>query len=116
MTTLALRDRLNDIVSYGSEAIEAVGDLSADQILAERFREHTVLRTVQIVGEAAAQLIKLDPIMSERIPDLRRAIQLRNVLVHGYTKIRMDEIVLIVRTDMPGLVSRAADILGEQDT
>lgn len=113
MTNPAIRDRLQDIVSYGTEAIEAVGDLSADQILAERFREHAVLRTVQIVGEAAAQLIKLDPAMPDRIPDMRPAIQLRNVLVHGYTKIRMDEIVQIVRTDMPGLVARAAAVLGE---
>lgn len=113
MKNPALRDRLQDVVSYGNEAIEAVGDLSAEQILAERFREHTVLRTVQIVGEAAAQLIKLDPAMDARIPDLRPAIKLRNVLVHVYAKIRMEEIVQIVRTDMPGLVARAAAVLGE---
>lgn len=113
MTNPALRDRLRDIVSYGGEAIDAVGTLSAELILAERFREHTVLRTVQIVGEAAAQLMKLDATMADRIPDLRRAIDLRNVLVHGYTKIRMEEIVQIVRTYMPGLVARAAAVLGE---
>lgn len=116
MINPAVRDRLDDIVSYGREAIDAVAGLSAEQIVAERFREHTVLRTVQIVGEAAAQLIKLDPMMSDRISDLRRAIALRNVLVHGYTKIRMEEIVLIVRTDMPGLVARAAAVLGEDYT
>lgn len=113
MKTPAIRDRLVDIVAYGREAIETVADLSADQILAERFREHAVLRTVQIVGEAAAQLVKLDPAMSDRIANLRRAISLRNVLVHGYTKIRMEEIVRIVRADIPELIDHAAVVLGE---
>ena len=113
MKTPAIRDRLRDIVSYGREAIDAVAELSVEQILAERFREHTVLRTVQIVGEAAAQLTKLDSAMTGRIDTLQRAVSLRNVLVHGYTKIRMEEIVRIVRTDMPDLIDHAAVVLGE---
>lgn len=106
---------LNDIVAYGREAIETVGDRSADQILAERLREHSVLRTVQIVGEAAAQAVKLEPALLAKAPDLRRAIGLRNVLVHGYTAIRMDEIVQIVRNDLPPLIDRVAQVLGETD-
>ncbi|MBU1346820.1 MAG: DUF86 domain-containing protein [Alphaproteobacteria bacterium] len=113
MKNPAIRDRLQDIVAYGREAVEAVADLSAEQILAERFREHAVLRTVQVVGEASAQLLKLDPAMQVRIPHIRRAVDLRNMLVHGYTKIRMEEIVRIVRSDLPDLIDRATAILGE---
>lgn len=113
MNSPAIRDRLRDLVAYGQEAIDTVGDRSAEQILAERLREHAVLRTVQIVGEAAAQVAKLDNGLADRIPDLRRAIELRNVLVHGYAKIRMTEVVRIVRNDMPALVSSAAVVLGE---
>jgi len=100
-------------VSYGQEALDAVSTLSAEQILSERFREHTVLRTTQIVGEAAAQLFKLDASLNGRISDLRRSIDLRNMLVHGYSKIRMEEIVRIVRTDLPRLIADAAAVLRE---
>ena len=113
MKNPAIRDRLRDIVDYGREAIDAVGSLSAEQVLAERFREHTVLRTVQVVGEACAQLIKLDETLVNRIPDIRRAIDLRNVLVHGYRKVRMGEILQIVRADMPDLVARTITVLHE---
>lgn len=113
MKNPAIRDRLRDIVDYGQEAVDAVGGRSGEEVLAERFREHTVLRTVQVVGEAAAQLVKLDATMLTRIPHLRRAIDLRNVLVHGYRKIRMEEVVRIVRTEMPDLIARVAAVLGE---
>lgn len=113
MTEPTFRDLLRHVVDYGQEAIDAVGDLSAAEILGERFREHAVLRTVQIVGEAAAQAAKLDATLLTRVPDLRRAIGLRNVLVHGYVKIRMEEIVLIVRDDLPDLLAQVREILGK---
>lgn len=113
MKNPAIRDRLRDIVSYGQEAVEAVADLSPEQILTERFREHAVLRTSQVVGEAAAQLMKLDPSMSDRLPDIRKSIDFRNMLVHGYFKIRMEEVVRIVRSDLPKLIAGAAAVLKE---
>ncbi len=113
MSEVKFRALLDDVVQYGDEAISTVSSLDADQILAERLREHAVLRTVQIVGEAAAQAAKLDPAILSRIPDLRRVISLRNILVHGYTKVRMEEIVRIVRDDLPGLLERVRTLLGE---
>lgn len=113
MKNPAIRDRLQDVVAFGREAVDAAGDLTVDQIEAERFREHTVLRTVQIVGEASGRLLKLDPTLIDRIPDLRRAVDLRNTLVHGYMKIRLEEVVRIIRHDLPGLIERAAIVLGE---
>jgi len=115
MTTRPFSDLLQDVLDYGQEAIETVGDLSADQILGERMREHAVLRTVQIVGEVASQASKLDGALPTRVPDLRRAIGLRNVLVHGYVKIRMEEIVLIVRDDLPDLLTQVRAVLGEHN-
>lgn len=116
MKARPLPDLLQDVLDYGQEAIETVADLSADQILGERMREHAVLRTVQIVGEAASQATKLDATLLSRIPDLRRAIGLRNVLVHGYVKVRMEEIVLIVRHDLPDLLTKVRTVLGEHNS
>ncbi len=113
MTETTPRELLQHVIDYGQEAIDTVGDRTADEILAERMREHSVLRTVQIVGEAAAQASKLDDQLLDRVPDLRRAIGLRNVLVHGYVKIRMEEIVLIVRGDLPDLLTQVRALLGE---
>ena len=73
MKNPAIRERLRDIVDYGREAVAAVGERTADEILTERFREHAVVRTVSVVGEASAQLLKLDATLIERIADLRRS-------------------------------------------
>ncbi|RZJ36860.1 MAG: DUF86 domain-containing protein [Brevundimonas sp.] len=103
---------LRDIRDYAAEAVETVGDRSAEDILSERMREHSVLRTTQIVGEASAQLLKLQP---EGFPgvELREATRFRNILVHGYGKIRMDSVVAIVRDDLPRLIAAVDALLSE---
>ncbi|MDP3658041.1 MAG: DUF86 domain-containing protein [Brevundimonas sp.] len=111
----AIRFLLEDIVAYGVEALETVGDLDAEAILADRLREHAVLRTVQIVGEAAVQILKKQP---EGVADLelRDAAGFRNVLVHGYAKLRMERVVAIVHQSLPLLIAGARRVLGEDQT
>lgn len=110
-----VRFLLEDIVSYGKEAVEAVGDLDSEAILSERFREHSVLRTVQIVGEASAQILKKLPQGIEGLA-LQDAAGFRNVLVHGYAKLRMERVVSIVRKALPILISGAERLLSEGKT
>lgn len=105
---------LQDIVEFGSEAIETVGDRDADAILAERLREHAVLRTVQIVGEASAQILKQRPEGLAGL-ELREATGLRNVLVHGYAKVRMERVVAAVDQYLPNLVEGARRALESGD-
>jgi predicted nucleotidyltransferase len=46
----------------------------------------------EIIGEARAQLSKLDPALARRIPDIRQIIAFRNVLIHGYATIEHDRV------------------------
>jgi uncharacterized protein with HEPN domain len=110
-----VRFLLEDIVPYGREAIEAVADLDAEAIRSERFREHAVLRTMQIVGEASAQILKKHPAGLADMP-LQDAAGFRNVLVHGYAKVRLERVVAIIRESLPQLITSAEQVLatGEQ--
>ena len=110
--TPATRALLQDMLAHGSEARSAVGQAGADEILADRGREHTVLRTLQIVGEAAAQIRKLEPDGLTGIA-LGPVISVRNVLVHGYAKIRMVEVVGIIRNGLPTLLDAIERLLAE---
>jgi uncharacterized protein with HEPN domain len=67
-----------------------------------------------IVGEASAQLLKLSPDGLGDLP-LRQAVGVRNILVHGYAKVRMEEIILIVRNSLPTLVEAARRLLTETE-
>lgn len=104
MSRRPVRLLLQDIIDYGEEAVATVGELSAADILAERFREHAVLRTVQIVGEASAQILKVRPDGFAGLA-LREAAGVRNILVHGYAVARMERIVVLVRRDIPSLIA-----------
>ncbi len=46
-----------------------------------------VERQFEIVGEALNQLSKAAPEIAADIPDLRRVVAFRNILVHGYATV-----------------------------
>ncbi len=115
MNHAAVRNLLLDMRAYAVEAIELTGDRSAEQVSAERMREHSVLRTMMVVGEAAAQALKLQPEGFDGL-ELRQAAGFRNMLVHGYGKIRLEKVIDVIRGDLPRLVEALDRILGEQDT
>lgn len=82
------------------------------------YREDAMLRSAverqfEIIGEAFNQLAKLDPVWGERIPDLRRIVDFRNVLAHAYATLD-DALVWQAVTDkLPPLASLLQALLDE---
>jgi uncharacterized protein with HEPN domain len=85
-------------------------DYEADPLL-----RSAVERQFEIIGEALNQLSKTDPGLAATIPDLRRIVAFRNILIHGYAIVD-DALVWQVLTEkLPGLakvVSELLDALG----
>ncbi len=52
-----------------------------------RLLRAAVEREFEIIGEAVSQLAKRDPVLVQRIPEHRRLIAFRNVLIHGYADV-----------------------------
>lgn len=99
------------------EAAEVVATITAGKTFAE-FDGDIVLRSAverqfEIVGEALAQLARLDTAMAEKIPDLREIIAFRNVLIHGYAAIDRARVWRVVEENLPQLRAALADLLGE---
>lgn len=60
---------------------------SREDYLRDAMLQAAVERQFEIIGEATAQLARLDATAAERIPEYRRLIAFRNVLIHGYADV-----------------------------
>ena len=70
-----------------------------------------VERKFEIIGEALAQLVKIDPDVVSRISENRRIIAFRNILVHGYADVADRLVWDIVQAKLPLLRREVADLL-----
>ena len=76
---------------------------SIDQYRDDDQLRWSVERGFEIVGEALAQLRKIDPTLAERITDWQAIIGFRNVLIHGYSAIDHKKTWDIVQSELPVL-------------
>jgi len=73
-----------------------------------------VERQFEIIGEALAQLSRIDAALANRVPDLHRIIAFRNILVHGYAVVKNDEVWRVVANDLPKLRDTLNELLGDE--
>lgn len=71
-------------------------------------------RQFQIVGEALLRLSKIDPLAAERIPDFRKIVGFRHVIVHGYDAIDSRLVWRTVQEDLPKLIATLSGLLPDQ--
>jgi uncharacterized protein with HEPN domain len=91
----------------------SAGKSFADYQADAMFRS-AVERQFEIIGEALNQLSKLDSELASAIPELRRIVAFRNILIHGYATVD-DALVWQVLTDkLPDLTAVLRKLLAEQ--
>lgn len=73
-----------------------------------------VERQFEIVGEALAQLARVDAAMADRIPNLREIIAFRNILIHGYAVIDRARVWRVIEEDLPRLRAALKELLPEE--
>ena len=99
------------------EAADAIAGFmhgrSFDDYAADLMFRSAVERQLAIIGEALSQLARVDQSLAVRIPELRRVIAFRKVIIHGYDRIDNAGVWRIVEADLPPLRSRVADLLVE---
>ncbi len=76
-----------------------------EDYLAEELLQSGVERQLAIVGEALSQLAHLNPEVAGRIPELRRVVAFRNVLIHGYQAIDHERVWTVVTRDAAPLAA-----------
>ena len=92
-------------------AVFTSGKTYADYLSNDLLRS-AVERQFEIVGEALRKLSELDPDMVMKIPEYRRIIAFRNVLVHGYASVDHWLVWGIIENKLPALRAAVASLAG----
>lgn len=101
--------------------IEEAADSIMDFVDGRNFEDYednalirsAVERQFEIIGEALSKLGRMDQELVERIPEYRRIISFRNILIHGYAQVD-DRIVWdILESKLPRLRRAVQKLLEE---
>lgn len=76
-----------DAIAAAQQALQFVSGKSFDDYQNDALLRSGVERQLLIVGEALSRLRQIDPTTAAHIPDLPRAIGLRNILAHAYADV-----------------------------
>lgn len=70
-----------------------------------------VERKFEIIGEALAQLARIDEPLAARISEYRRIIAFRNILIHGYAEVDDGLVWDVIETKLPVLRQEIKSLL-----
>ena len=86
------------ILKYVTE--KSFADYEQDDML-----RSAVERQFEIIGEAISQLRKIDTETVEQIPEYRKIVAFRNILIHGYATIENATVWGVIESDLKPLNS-----------
>ena len=113
MKQLDIRKYLFDI----NEACELLIQFTAGKTFSDYSTDpmlrSAVERQFEIIGEALAQVLRLDPSLRSRISDTGRIIAFRNRLIHGYSSVADDIVWGILEANLPSLRKEVATLMKE---
>ncbi|MEX0682822.1 MAG: HepT-like ribonuclease domain-containing protein [Dehalococcoidia bacterium] len=72
-----------------------------------------VERQFEIIGEALAQLARLDDALAARVTEYQRIIAFRNILIHGYADVDNRVVWDVVESKLPRLHLEVEELLAE---
>ena len=102
--------RLRHMVDAAKEAISFVKNETRDSIETNRVIVLSLLRLIEIIGEAASQVTKEFQSNHSEIP-WREIIAMRNRLIHAYFDVDLDQVWDTVQNDLPALTKSLEKIV-----
>jgi len=95
---------LLDILLMAKDAKEFTDGITKEDFLSDRKCQYAVIRCLEVIGEAVK---RLSGDAQKRYPDIpwSAMARMRDLLIHAYDKVDLDEIWDTVQNDIPGLIT-----------
>ncbi|MBI4319964.1 MAG: DUF86 domain-containing protein [Chloroflexi bacterium] len=98
-----VRKYLFDIQKACQLLAEFTAGRTFDDYATDALLRSAVERQFAIIGEAVAQVMRLDPDLATAISESKRIIAFRNILIHSYATVSDEVVWGILETDLPRL-------------
>jgi uncharacterized protein with HEPN domain len=107
------RIRLQHMLDYAREAVSMTKGRKRKDLECERMLELSLIRLIELVGEAAARVSNEGREENTTIP-WPQVVGMRNRLIHGYDQVDHDILWDTIEIDMPPLIKELERILEPQ--
>jgi len=94
---------LLDILEAANSLIASTAGKNVEDYQRELMLRSAVERQFEIIGEALAQLARVDENVARRITNYQQAIAFRNTLIHGYAILDDEQVWNVIQRDLPRL-------------
>lgn len=101
-----------DMVMAARDALAFVAGIDEAAFAASRLHQNAVIRSLEVIGEAAGKLSQPFQAAHPEIP-WREITGMRHRLIHGYAEVRLDVVWRTVHEHLPPLLAALAPLLPE---
>jgi len=104
---------LMDIEQAGADIERYTEGATRSDYLEDGMMQAAVERKFEIIGEAMNRLHRSHPALAGRIPLMRRIVDFRNLLSHGYDEVESERVWTYAESDLPQLREVVQALLAE---
>ena len=109
------KDYLLHMLEAADQVVEYTSGVSEEQFFGNRMMRDAVIRNIEIIGEAANNLLEIGPDFAAKYPSIPfgQIYGMRNRVAHGYFALSTTMIWDSVQVDVPELRQQIVKVLGE---
>jgi uncharacterized protein with HEPN domain len=104
---------MKDMLDVCQQIQTYTAGLTLDEFVANRMVQDAVVRNIEILGEAAKQLLEVLPDAVQRFPSIpfRDMYVTRNRLIHGYDSLVLETVWEVAMLEIPSVLASVRSIL-----